>query len=74
MKTAWKLFWIIYRILWCYLIIGTGYAWAWQSKAKLWPMARVYEKLLESVLKEGALAPNGSKETKKIRVVEFKEF
>lgn len=37
-------------------------------------MARVYEKLLESVLKEGALAPNGSKETKKIRVVEFKEF
>lgn len=47
-----------------HLKLGTGNAWAGQSKAKLWFNSRKYVELFESDENEGAFAPTGSKRYK----------
>lgn len=54
-----------------YLIIGTGKAWAWHSKAKLELILRTNMLTLESVENVGAFAPTGSKRVKKKIISDF---
>lgn len=48
--------------------MGTGNAWAWQSKAKLWPISLTNVKLFDSPENVGALAPTGSTKKKMQKV------
>lgn len=64
MKTAWN--WEYY------LIIGTGKAWAWHSRAKLVLTALTKMLPLESLENVGALEPTGSKGTKNMYSLNIK--